>query len=245
MTLLLSPFHLDDALTGDWPIAADRVLDPVLADAAPGSWPRIASVVTEVADAVASSAAAGHVPLVLSGDCVAALGVVAGVQRVGVTPTVVWFDAHGDLQSPETSTSGYLGGMPIRQLLGAADRTVPDAIGLADVDEGDIVLVDARDLDPAEVAVLAASRIRHVPVGPIGTSGPVVVHVDLDVLDAAALPGLLFPVGGGPTLADLEDALGDLLGDAEIVALSLACTTEDRTSDAARRIAELLALSAR
>lgn len=165
MTVILSPFHLDERLEGSWPLAADATIDPRLPDAS--AWERMAVIAVDVADAVATALQAGDVPVVLSGDCVASLGVVAGVQATGVEPTLIWLDAHGDVQSPETSASGYLGGMPIRQLVGGADRSVPDAIALRSIDEADVVLLDGRDLDPPEAAFLAASRIRHLPLQPV------------------------------------------------------------------------------
>ncbi|ROR67341.1 arginase family protein [Agrococcus jenensis] len=230
MPVILSPFHLDERLRGGWPLDAATVLDPSLPDAAP--WERMAVIARGIADAVAAERARGAVPLVLSGDCVAALAVVAGVQRVGDDPVVVWLDAHGDVQSPETSASGYLGGMPIRQLLGGADRTVPEALGLRPLDEGDVVLLDGRDLDPPEAAFLAASRVRHEPLHAAEADRPVVLHV-------ADLPGLLFPVGGGPSLERVVEVVTAIVARNDVVAVSLACTTADRASAGVRAIAEV------
>lgn len=239
MRVILSPFHLDERLDGAWPLALDETIDPPLPDGSP--WERMAVIARAVADAVARARDDGAVPLVLAGDCVAALAVVAGVQRTGADPHVVWLDAHGDLHTPESSSSGYLGGQPVRQLLGAADRTVPDAIGLRAIGEAAVTLMDGRDLDPPEAAFLAASRIRHLALQPVAALGPVVLHVDVDVVDGAELPGLLYPVGGGPSLERVLAVLGELLGRNEVVAISLGCTTSERASEAATRIAELLA----
>lgn len=239
MRVILSPFHLDERLDGPWPLAPDEAIDPPLPDGGP--WERMAVIARAVADAVARTRADGAVPLVLSGDCVAALAVVAGVQRSGVDPHVVWLDAHGDLHTPESSSSGYLGGQPVRQLLGDADRTVPDAIGLRAIDEAAVTLMDGRDLDPPEAAFLAASRIRHLALQPVAAPGLVVLHVDVDVVDGAELPGLLYPVGGGPSLERVLAVLGEVLERNEVVAISLGCTTSERASEAATRIAELLA----
>lgn len=239
MTVILSPFHLDERLDGPWPLDADATIDPALPESS--AWARMAVIAVDVADAVATALRAGGVPVVLSGDCVASLGVVAGVQATGVEPTLVWLDAHGDVQSPETSASGYLGGMPIRQLVGGADRTVPDAVALRPIDEADVVLLDGRDLDAPEAAFLAASRIRHLPLQPVVVPCPVVLHVDLDVVDPRDAPGLLFPVEDGPSLDMVVAVLQQLVERNDVVAISLACTTSDRAGHAARRIAELLA----
>jgi arginase len=239
MRVILSPFHLDERLDGSWPLAPDEMIDPALP--AGTAWERMTVIARDVAGAVARARADGAVPLVLSGDCVAALAVVAGVQADGSDPHVIWLDAHGDLHTPESSSSGYLGGQPVRQLLGDADRTVPDAIGLRRVDEAALTLMDGRDLDPPEAAFLAASRMRQLPLQAIAVPGPVVLHVDLDVVDGGELPGLLYPVGGGPSLERALAVLTQLLEHDDVVAISLGCTTDERASDAAVRIAGLLA----
>lgn len=239
MRAILSPFHLDERLDGPWPLSRAETVDPSLP--ASTAWERMAVIARGVADAVARAREDGDVPLVLSGDCVAALAVVAGVQADGTEPHVVWLDAHGDLQTPESSTSGYLGGQPVRQLLGGADRTVPRAIGLGTLDEASITLMDGRDLDPPEVELLAGSRIHHLPLQPVEVRGPVVLHVDVDIVDGAELPGLLYPVGDGPSLERVLAVLAQFLAHNDVVAISLGCTTSDRASDAVTRIAELLA----
>jgi arginase len=140
---------------------------------------------------------------------------------------VVWFDGHGDLQTPETTTSGYVGGFPIRQLVGGSDRTVAELLGLRPVREEDIVLVDARDLDPPEAEFLAGSPIRRVGVDEVRDalpSGPVYLHVDVDVVDPRDLPGLLFPAADGPRLPAVTDAVRAVLDGCDVVVVGLACT---------------------
>ncbi|HZG88950.1 MAG TPA: arginase family protein [Pseudonocardia sp.] len=223
-TVIAVPFHLDERLPGlHLPLAADVVVDPVLP--AGSVWERVAALQEQVATAVA--AVPGGRPVVLSGDCTTSMGVVAGLQRAGVDPSVVWFDAHGDLQTPQTSTSGYLGGMPLRQLVGGADRTVPGSLGLRDVPERDVVLVDARDLDPPEAEFLAGSPIRHVPVGALADAlpaGPIYLHLDVDVLDPRDVPGLLFPTPGGPSADDVAVALQTVLATGRVAAIGVGCT---------------------
>jgi arginase len=220
------PFHLDEYLPDlDLPLAHERTIAP---DLPPGSrWERMARIYEEVAAAVVDEAAAGWVPVVMSGDCTTSLGVVAGLQRAGREPSVVWFDGHGDLQTPETTTSGYIGGFPIRQLTGGSDRTVPDLLGLRPVREQDVVLVDARDLDPPEVEFLAGSPMLRVPVDRVRDvlpSGPVYLHVDVDVVDPGDLPGLLFPAAGGPALSAVTEAVRAVRDGCDVVAIGLACT---------------------
>jgi arginase len=103
-----------------------------------------------VADAVARAAADGTRPVVVSGDCTTSLGIVAGLQRAGLDPGIVWFDAHGDVQTPETTASGYLGGMPLRLLTGYRPELIAGPLGLRPVPERRIVLAGARAARPAE-----------------------------------------------------------------------------------------------
>jgi arginase len=224
---MVVPFHLDEHEPElEVPVEAESI---VYGDLAAGStWDRLAELQELVATAVAAELSVDGVPVVLSGCCTTALGTVAGMQRAGEDPAVIWFDAHGDLQSPQTSTSGYPGGMVLRQLLGGADRTSADRLGLRAVREDDVVLVDARDLDPAEADFLATSAVRHVGVGEVAglelPRGPYYLHVDLDVLDSADVAGLRFPVAGGPTADEVWAAVRTILATREVAAIGLACT---------------------
>jgi arginase len=222
MALLSVPFHLDEALPGFAPpLPPDEVIAPSLPPGTP--WERMAVLYAEVADAVGSD----ELQVVVSGDCTTSLAVVAGLQRSGVDPAIVWFDAHGDLQTPETSASGYLGGFPVRQLVGGADRTVPERLGLRPVRESDVLLVDARDLDPPEAEFLAGSAIRRVAVDEVVGAlpdGPVHLHLDADVVDPRDLPGLLFPVADGPRWSDVLGAVRAVLATCPVVAVTVGCT---------------------
>lgn len=220
MTVLLVPYFIDELLPDpDVPVLADHVVQAPLRGDTP--WQRLAGLYDVVADAVAGL----DRPTVLSGDCPAALGVVAGLQRRGIDPAVVWFDAHGDIHTPESSISGFLGGMPLRMLLGDGDPTVAERIGLRPVPPEQVVLVDGRDLDPPEVEFLATSPVRQVPTESVpAPPGPIYLHIDLDVVDSAELPGLRYPAPGGPDLAAVRDAALGLLATGRVVAMTLACT---------------------
>jgi arginase len=244
VTVIAVPFHLDEHLPDlELPLTADRTIAPDLPPGAP--WERMAVLYEQVADAVAAEARAGRVPVVVSGDCTTSLGVVAGLQRAGRDPRVVWFDGHGDVQTPQTSSSGYLGGFPVRQLVGGSDRTAPERLGLHPVPEEDVVLVDARDLDPPEVEYLSRSAIRRVPVDQVGAvAAPVYLHVDVDVTNPDDLPGLLFPAPGGPSLAAVTEAARAVVASGDVAAVGIACTYR-RGSGAEQLLAGLVeALSA-
>ena len=139
------PYHLDEYLPDlDLPLRPDAV---VTADLPPGDpWERLAFLYSRVARAVAAVAKGPAV--VESGDCTTALGAVAGLQHAGADPAIVWFDAHGDVQTLETTASGYLGGLPLRLLAGYRPELIADRLGLRPVAEHRILLAGARDLDP-------------------------------------------------------------------------------------------------
>lgn len=232
MTRILVPYHLDEHRPGlevpyEPGVTITRELD------GDGVWARLGGLYGEVADVVAGDVRAGEVPLVMSGDCTVSLAIVAGVQRAldGVAPSIVWFDAHGDVQTLETSTSGYQGGMPLRMLAGYRPELIADELGLTPVPEDRIVLVDGRDLDPPERDYLAASEIRQVFAAELDgaqvPAGPVYLHVDLDVVDGAELPGLLFPVPGGPSVSEVGLALRRVLDTGRVAAVGLGCTWHD------------------
>jgi arginase len=170
----------------------------------------------------------GRPVVVASGDCLTALGTVAGLQSGGADPAIVWFDAHGDVQTPETTSSGYLAGMSLRLLTGYRPELIASRLGLRPVPEDRIVLVGARDLDPPEATYLDQAPIRRSQVTDLPAAelpdGPLYVHVDLDVVDGAQLPGLRYPTPGGPDAGQVADALSLLLGTGRVAAVGIACS---------------------
>ena len=210
----------------DYVIPFDVEVRADLADE-PG-WSPLLPLYEAAAEAVAADVAAGECPAVITGDCTVALGTVAGLQRGGLDPGIVWFDAHGDVQTLETSTSGYLGGLPLRLLAGYRPELIADAIGLRAVPEDRIVLAGARDLDPPEVQYLAGAAIRRRQVTDLTEAdlpdGPLYVHLDVDVLDPGGLPGLILPVPGGPGTAQVGRALCMLRDTGRVAAVGIACT---------------------
>lgn len=227
MSCILVPYHLDQHLAHrEEVLDPDSTLDLELPDG--DVWERMTVLYEAVADAVATEAQSGRGVVVMSADCTTSLGAVAGLQRAGLDAGLVWFDAHGDVQTLETSESGYVGGMPLRMLLGYRPDLVAEPLGLRPVMEERAALVDARDLDPPEIEYLAASSIRRCGVYELSVDdvpdGPLYVHVDLDVVDPSELPGLMFPVPGGPGIGPVLAALRRLLESQRVAALGLACT---------------------
>jgi arginase len=194
-------------------------------------------------------------PLVLSGNCNSALGTVAGLGAGSVG--VVWFDAHGDFNTPETSPSGFLDGMALAILAGRCGAEEMKRLPhFRAVPEDAIVLVGARDLDPPERAMLERSDVRLVAVG-AATSEAVAaavegwpdaaaeayVHVDLDVLDASEARVNEYAAPGGLTLPDLLACVDAIsahapIGAAAITALDPAADGEGRALAAAIAVIE-------
>lgn len=250
VTTILVPYHQDERLPDDgFPVSAADTAT-VEAELPDGTiWQRLAVLYDAVAAAVADHTGGGAVPTVVSGDCLVALATIAGAQRAGADPGVVWFDAHGDVHTLDTSTSGYLGGLALRLAIGAHHELLAKRLGLRPVAEDRAVLVDARDLDPAEVAYLAQSRMVRRAVDELDDvvlpEGPIVLHVDVDVIDAGELPNLRFPVSGGPSTDAVLRAVHRVLATGRVVAVDIACpwhpARDDR--DRAVRTALLTALT--
>ncbi|GLY99916.1 arginase family protein [Actinoplanes sp. NBRC 103695] len=225
--MILVPYHQDERLADDvLPLtAAATVISPDLP--AGDIWPRLVSLHDAAADAIAAEIRADGDTTVLSGDCLVAMATLAGAQRAGHDPAVIWFDAHGDVHTLESSTSGYLGGLSLRLLQGAHADRLAEPLGVRPVPEDRSVLVDARDLDPAEAAFLRTSRILRTGVADLNVAalpeGPLIVHIDLDVIDPSELPGLLFAAPGGPSTGDVVAAVRRILDTDRVVALDIAC----------------------
>ena len=227
MTRILVPYHLDEHIPDlDIPVAADVTIAD---DLPPGDpWDRMAHLYDSVAAAVAADITQERRPVVMSSDCTTSLGIVAGMQSAGLEPSIVWFDGHGDVQTLETTSSGYLGGMPLRMLTGYRPELIADRLGIRPIDEGRVLLVDARDLDPPEAEFLASSSIRRCAVDEVAENtlppGPIYLHVDFDVADPNDLPGLLFPAADGPGVAAVAAAIGRIAATGRVAAIGLGCT---------------------
>jgi arginase len=224
--LIVTPWHLDEYIPGfPVPVGVAETISLSLPDGPVPS--RMTLLHRAVADAVAQAAR----PLLLSGDCPAALGAVAGLQRCYPDLAVVWLDAHGDFNTPAITTSGYLGGMALAVLTGRAPDLFPGTFGLRPVAEAGIVLADARDLDPAERDALDVSQVRRVPANPAAITSalsdvgrtPVYLHLDVDVIDSAQLPGLRFPSGPGPSVTQIAECIAAVCATADVKAACIAC----------------------
>lgn len=195
-----------------------------------------------LAPRVAAAVEAGRRPVVLSGNCGIALGTLAGLAAAGMGDVgVVWLDAHGEFNTPETTTSGFLDGMGLAAITGRCWRalaaTVPGHRAVAD---DHVLLAGVRTLDPAEGAAIAASRIGMLRGESIAEEGLAValvpaletlarrvrrvyLHLDLDVLDPVVgrANGYATPAGG-LTRGELVEAVRHVTSRFELVAAGLA-----------------------
>ena len=227
-----------------------------------GSW--VAEIGTafdldrQLAHAVAATRARNAFPLILAGNCISSVGTIGGL-GAGATG-VLWFDAHGDFNTPETTVGGFLDGMALATVVGRCWTSLAARVpGFAPVAEENVVLVGARDLDPAEADLLAASgvvRLRpdeaaerlDTELERLGQRvDQLYVHVDLDVLDQSEGRPNGFAGGAGLSRARLLDAIGMAGRHCQVAAGAI--TAYDPGYDGDGRVAHLaievaLALSA-
>lgn len=230
------PYHLDE-LIDPFPVAvADGfvVKGPRPKSA---SWDAYTPLYTSVAQMVFGTENA----IVWTGDCSLTLAAVAGLQRRGIDPAVVWIDAHGDFNTPQTTQSGYLGGMPLAMLTQRGEVDLPMHIGLRAVPDERVILAGTRSIDPPEEELLAESRIRRVGLDELSAdllpSGSILLHVDVDVLDAGELPGARFPAPDGASMPQLAAAIERVAHSTRLVAVHLAFTVDPETHDGERTAA--------
>jgi arginase len=225
-----------------------------------GSW--VAEIGTafdldrQLAGAVSAAVSGGAFPLTLSGNCISSAGTVAGLGagRTGV----LWFDAHGDFNTPETTTGGFLDGMALSVLTGSCWTALAASIpGFAPVPEDRVVLVGAGDLDPAEGERLAASAVTHLSAAEapsrLGEAlealaarvDRLYVHVDLDVLDAREGRANGYATQPGLTRSALLEAIAAAkrhcrLAAGAITSYDPSCDTDGRICATAFEVAETL-----
>jgi arginase len=189
-----------------------------------------------LADLVAEAVRHRRLPLVIAGNCNAALGAGAGLQAAlpaqeGQHLALVWLDAHGDFNTPATSRTSYLDGMPLAMATGRAHPQARARLGGDPLAERFVLHAGGRDLDPEEEAALAGSAALVVTGADLREKGvsaalrpaldelaerageeladlpPVHLHIDIDVLDPSAAPSVTFPSPGGLTLPEILTVL--------------------------------------
>lgn len=206
---------------------------------------------------VAALVRSGRRPVSIAGDCVSSLGMLAGLQHAGQPPErVLWLDAHGDFHTWSSTQTQYIGGMPLAMFVGRADHDLDPrsqatlaclaTIGVQAYPQQQIVLADARDLDPGEREALLSSQILRCPLGEalghLQAQERIYLHWDTDVIDDAPhMPALKYHVQRGPSAADMA-AFFEALRTYNIVAVSVSSwhAEQDVDNQTARACLEIL-----
>jgi arginase len=196
----------------------------------------IAETCQDIASTVDKSIGEGFLPLVLGGDHSIAAGVAAGVssffrkekKQIGY----LWLDAHGDMNTPESSPSGNVHGMPLAAIMGYGATELVDLLGFSPkVEPQNIVIVGARDLDAQERKIVKKSGIHVFTMRDIDERGMrevmadalkyamddtagIGVSLDMDFVDPADAPGVGTPVRGGVTYREAHLAM-EMIADSE------------------------------
>lgn len=184
----------------------------------------VARVNTELCNAVDTVMSAGRFPIVLGGDHSIAIGTISGVMQHKKNLGVIWFDAHGDINTDQTSPSGNIHGMPVSVLLGMGHPKLTSIGGDVKLDAKNIVFIGSRDLDAGERRILKELGItvftmheidrygmphvieKAIEVASNGTDG---IHVsfDVDCMDPVHAVGTGTRVPGGMTYRESHFAL--------------------------------------
>jgi arginase family enzyme len=162
--------------------------------------------------------AAGRRPVLVAPDCSVSLTTLPAVVRHRPGATVLWLDAHADFNTPETTASGYLGGMCLAAACGLWDAGLGD--GAPVVDPASVVMCGVRDLDDPEVGLLERNGVVRISrpglLAEALTAQEVFVHLDLDVLDPGILPSP-FPAPGGLSDGGLRTLLAEVAAACDVI----------------------------
>lgn len=199
----------------------------------------------QVAAAVTTALDDDEFPLILSGNCNSSLGTIAGLglTRLGV----VWFDAHGDFNTPETSESGFFDGMALAIVSGRCWQPAAETIpGFRRVPDNRIAIVGARHIDPGERALLESSEVTLVAADEVKElrmlldnidAREIYLHIDLDVLDESEGRANTYAVGGGLSASELHYCIEVLAG--RFLIRGAALTAYDPSADSDGRVGKI------
>ena len=203
----------------------------------------------------------GCLPFIIGGDCSMLMGIVEGLRSLELRIGIVYMDAHGDFNTPETTPSGIIGGMDVAIVAGRGSKKLAAMFGHSPLlPEENIVLYGVRDLDPLEAKALAESKVRVYPREKIKAQGPekaaeeilcylkskcgcLYLHIDLDVLDTSVFSAQGLPVPDGLSKEEFQSTLKVLVTSGKLcgVALMAFDASKDADGSQARRIVELVA----
>jgi len=217
-------------------------------------------LMARISDGVRTAARKGLFPFVLSGNCNSAVGTLSGL-----TPrerSIFWFDAHGDANTPETTTTGFLDGTGLAAAMGWCWRGLTGQVpGFRPVSSSNVLLLGARDLDPDEQSLLDDADVRRLSPSAIAEGrlapaiaalgdGAAYVHCDLDVLDPSEGRANPFLTPDGLSLSGLEQAIATIgrarpIAAAAITSYAPEYDLDGRMLEAAIRVAAAIAAAVR
>jgi arginase len=207
----------------------------VVGEASPGAprdWSEDLPAARPVLEAAAAEISAaldqGELPLLTASDCTICIATLPTAARRIPGLQVLWLDAHGDFNTPETTPSGFLGGMCLAAACGRWDAGWPDTL-----DPAAVSFVGVRDLDPGERVEVDQAGIETGVPG----EGPVFVHLDLDVLDPSVLAPQ-FPVPDGLHAWEVRDVLARLQDEGRLVGLEVTAFEDPAGVDLVTEILE-------
>lgn len=196
-----------------------------------------------LANLVEQTLGRGHLPVVLGGDHSIAMGTLAGVARHfrpgQQTAGLIWFDAHADFNTPQSSASGNVHGMPLAASVGIGPKELAQLCGISPkVRPQNTVLVGVRDIDVQEKELLASSAVRVFTMRDIDERGMrsvveeairiasqhtvgLAVSWDMDFIDPAYAPGVGTPVKGGASYREAHLAMEMIADTSKLVSLEL------------------------
>ncbi len=214
-----------------------------------GAWHRIGLANARLADLVAGALREQRFPVILESNCYAALGVLSGIQAAfrNSSPAaigMVWIDAHGDFNTPETTLSGMLSGMPVAIATGMCLHRLRNRAQLAHpIDPENVLMVCVRANDPLEQELITKAGIETVPVSDIGQDCSrlmsaisrlservdyIYVHFDIDALDPSELANSRLVAPDGPTKTEMASALRLVMSNQKIVAFGVSDINPER-----------------
>lgn len=216
----------------------------------------VVAVNERLSEAVHKAADAGRFPLVLGGDHSIAIGTLAGVSNKYKNLGVIWYDAHGDLNTGDSSPSGNIHGMPLAVSLGIGHPSLTGIGGYEPkLSPENIVIIGARSLDPEEKDYIKAQGVRVYTMHEVDRDGMAAVmndaisfleektdgvhlSLDLDALDPQDAPGVGTPVVGGTTYRETHLAMEmlakrEIITSAEFVEVNPILDVRNRTAEAA------------